>query len=164
MAANEEFKVRCPSCGAKYKFPAEAVGRKARCAKCQATFRIVDPRGDSHRMPPPESKSKSQPQSDRAGSQRKTATSRPGGPPTEDDILRWLSEADDEADAERRTEMSASNPAPSDLPASPPTTTSPTTATPATSEDHSTPTAPRLRLHRDDSGVLDNLNIMRRVS
>lgn len=132
MAANDELKVRCPSCGAKYKVPASAIGRKLRCAKCKAAFRLTDPRGDSHRSPSPAppSRSPTQPNSSRE-------TKRV---PSEDDILRWLSEADDDSDRERRVEMSLHD---SDA------SLSPSTSEPAlrpTAGPASPPESPRLRV------------------
>lgn len=124
MAANAELKLRCPSCGTKYKVPAKAVGQKVRCAKCQNLFRITDSRGDSHRPPPVHVDSVPS----RAPSSPPPV--RPKGTPSEEDILRWLSEADDDASRERRTEMSADdslygtdNPLPpeTDTPPVPPT-------------------------------------------
>ncbi len=35
--------VSCPHCGVKLKAPEDRVGKKARCAKCQKSFRVVDP-------------------------------------------------------------------------------------------------------------------------
>lgn len=101
MAAHAELRLRCPSCGTKYKVPANAVGHKVRCSKCHNLFRIADSRGDSHR--PPASKTEVAPP-------RSTAPSQPvraKGTPSEEDILRWLSEADDDASRERRSELSA---------------------------------------------------------
>ncbi|HQA00188.1 MAG TPA: zinc-ribbon domain-containing protein, partial [Phycisphaerae bacterium] len=90
MAANEELRVRCPSCGTKYKLPAKAVGRKVRCVKCNTTFRITDPRADSHRFP-----SASKPDASRPAAPQPAPPQREHQRfPTEEDILRWLSEAD----------------------------------------------------------------------
>ena len=37
---SESLRCRCPSCAAKYRFPAEAVGRRARCRECGVAFRV----------------------------------------------------------------------------------------------------------------------------
>jgi hypothetical protein len=37
---SQELRCRCPSCAAKYRFPAEAVGRQARCKFCGVAFRV----------------------------------------------------------------------------------------------------------------------------
>ncbi len=42
---SETIKCTCPSCGAKYRLPVEAQGRKARCKRCNGTFEV--PRADS---------------------------------------------------------------------------------------------------------------------
>lgn len=107
MAANAELRVRCPSCGSKYKLPAGAVGRKVRCVKCATAFRVTDPRGDSHRSPSPSPASSPPPRSPDPVSEQPPAA-HGKRPPSEEDILRWLSEADDEADLERRVELSDS--------------------------------------------------------
>lgn len=89
MAARDEIKVRCPACGAKYRVPAKAVGQKARCVRCKSPFRVVDPLPDSNRAPAAE-KTRAQ----RPEPARDSKTLR--HPPTEDDIVRWLSEGADE--------------------------------------------------------------------
>lgn len=144
MAANDELKVRCPSCGTKYKLPASAVGRKVRCAKCHAAFRMTDPRGDSHRMPSPHNKPTSAPPT-AASPQKTEVPGSPKRPPTEDDILRWLSEADDDAGRERRVEMNVD----------------PDAATNGGSPEVPPSTQPRLRIARDTHS--DHLLMMRRV-
>lgn len=37
---SETLRCRCPSCAAKYRFPVEAVGRRARCKSCGVAFRV----------------------------------------------------------------------------------------------------------------------------
>ena len=45
MSAHEQkIDTRCPSCRTKYRLPAAGVGRRVRCVKCQAVFRIPEPR------------------------------------------------------------------------------------------------------------------------
>ena len=66
MSAEAIIKTRCPICSAKYRVPSTAVGHRARCVQCKATFRV------------------SQVKSSRLC------------PPTEDDILAWLSEGRDD--------------------------------------------------------------------
>jgi predicted Zn finger-like uncharacterized protein len=110
VAANNDLKVRCPSCGSKYKVPASAVGRKLRCAKCQSAFRVSDPRADSHRSPSPSSKPRNPAPAPARPAAPQSASRDLKSPPTDEDILRWLSEADDDADLERRSEMSHAPP------------------------------------------------------
>ena len=100
MAADVEIRVRCPDCGAKYRFPASAAGRKARCAKCGRLFRAEAP------TPAPTASDGQAPAPGRAISAAHRNPPRvPKGVPTEDDILRWLAEAEDEADRERRSSL-----------------------------------------------------------
>ncbi len=143
MAANDELKVRCPSCGSKYKVPANAVGQKLRCSKCQTAFRVTDPRADSHRSPSPGAPSSPPRPTPEPGPGREADLKRP---PTEEDILRWLSEADDDADRERRVEMSVERPH----------------VAPLQQPHIEAPAAPRLRIARDDTPA-DDLLMMRRV-
>lgn len=148
MAANDELKVRCPYCGAKYRVPASAIGRKLRCAKCKSAFRVTDSRGDSHRSPSPAPPSRSPVQPSPSREAKRF--------PSEDDILRWLSEADDDSDRERRAEMSLHD---SDA------SLSPSTSEPAfrpTAGPASPPESPRLRVtsSQDDP---DDVLMLRRV-
>jgi hypothetical protein len=39
-------KMRCPSCGQKYQLPDTAIGRRARCKKCQTVFTVEAPQGE----------------------------------------------------------------------------------------------------------------------
>lgn len=109
MAAREEIKFRCPSCGSKYRVPASAVGHKIRCPQCQSVFRLTDTRGDSHDSPARSASNPGRTASSQAGSPAATPdvprTIR--GVPTEEDIMQWLSEADDDASRERRSELSS---------------------------------------------------------
>jgi len=145
MAANAELKVRCPSCGAKYRFPAQAVGRKARCLKCRSVFRIADPRADSHRLPSPTQATSAPPRPNKAA--REGDLKRP---PTEDDILRWLLEADDDADRERRSEMA-------DKDEEPP----PASSSSSGSNSNEVQSPPRLRIYRAEEA--DDTLSLRRV-
>ncbi len=147
MAANHEFKVRCPSCGTKYKFPASAAGRKARCAQCQSVFRVGDAVDDSTAPSVSPHKTKA----GRSVPPSMPARTTPPGVPTEEDILRWLSEADDDAERERRAELDEEN----EL------AVRPTIAAHA-KPDEAQP-LPRLRLHRAPEDVLDEPTAMRRV-
>jgi len=145
MAANDELKVRCPSCGSKYKLPADAVGRKLRCAKCHNAFRVTDPRADSHRLPSPNDKQTSAPP--RSSSPQNTEKPGPAKrPPTEDDILRWLNEADDDAGRERRVEMTVDDEVRPDA---------------VTAHESTSSSQPRLRIAREESA--SDALMMRRV-
>lgn len=139
MATSVEVKAHCPSCGAKYRLAAGMIGRKARCAKCQTLFRIADPSIPSpDSLPAALSSASSQPSSPQA--------LRNGDlkhPPTEDDILRWLAEAENDADHERRAERNEDGLDAFDMPATIRDASVPT-ATRHTYDDVST--APRLRL------------------
>lgn len=37
---SQPLRCRCPNCAAKYRFPPEAVGRRARCRECGVAFRV----------------------------------------------------------------------------------------------------------------------------
>jgi predicted Zn finger-like uncharacterized protein len=93
MAADVEIRVRCPDCGAKYRLPASAAGRKARCAKCGRLFRAESNTPGSN------------PSDRKAPVPQRSRPHVPKGVPSEDDILRWLAEAEDEADRERRSSL-----------------------------------------------------------
>lgn len=109
MAARVEIKFRCPSCGSKYRVPASAMGHKIRCSQCRSVFRLTDPRGDSHDSAAQSASNPGRAASSQAGSSG-TSQDVPRtikGVPTEEDILQWLSEADDDASRERRSELSS---------------------------------------------------------
>jgi hypothetical protein len=135
MAANQEFKVHCPTCGAKYKFAAAVAGRKARCTQCQTVFRVASI------TPTPKPAASSE-----QTSAAHVVHASHAGIPTEDDILRWLAEADDEAGRERRSELDDTD---MDLMAAPSTTP----AVLQTSQVGSP--SPRLRLRKPQGDVLD---------
>ena len=81
-----KIETRCPACNVKYHVPASSVGRHVRCVKCQTTFQIAQ-NGHQQTLP---------------GARRA---------PTEDDILRWLSEgAEEESVAPRPRIISGSDP------------------------------------------------------
>ena len=99
MSSAANLKTRCPVCNKKYQLPVTAAGQKARCSDCHTVFRVpTPPPADrsfaepvvSHRiMPRPE---------DPVSSGRNGDHARKPHPPTEEDILRWLSEAEDESE------------------------------------------------------------------
>ena len=62
----EQIRVRCPDCRAKYRVPASKAGRSVRCAHCQTKFRIPTLKPSAKHVP------------------------------TEEDILSWLNEGSDE--------------------------------------------------------------------
>lgn len=66
MTAEANVKTRCPICSAKYRVPVTAVGHRAQCGQCKATFRVGKVESSRRR------------------------------PPTEEDILAWLSEGRDD--------------------------------------------------------------------
>ena len=70
-SANGKIKTRCPVCEAKYRVPVSAVGHKAHCTKCETVFRVTELVPDNHKNP---------------------------YLPTEEDIIRWLSEGGDQDD------------------------------------------------------------------
>lgn len=65
MSAQVKIKAKCPLCEAVYKVPRQSLGHRARCVKCKAVFRVKE-------IP--------------------TYQARYHHPPTEDDILSWLTE------------------------------------------------------------------------
>jgi len=92
-----KVKTRCPVCAARYYVVPRAVGRRARCPGCDSVFRVALL----------EFTGRNGPTGSAAGV---TISSGAGGiaqppgvngrkhPLTEDDILRWLNEADDESE------------------------------------------------------------------
>lgn len=66
MTTEANVKTRCPICSAKYRVPSSAVGHRAQCSQCKATFRVHEV--ESSRL----------------------------HPPTEEDILAWLNEGRDD--------------------------------------------------------------------
>lgn len=66
MTMEAKVKTRCPICAAKYRVPRKAVGHRAKCLQCKATFRVGQVESPRLR------------------------------PPTEEDILAWLSEGRDD--------------------------------------------------------------------
>ena len=140
MTPSADLKVRCPSCGTKYRLPTHAMGRRARCVKCQALFRVAGS-NDSTFAPSPAAApvtTASTPASDTV----RSADAR--HPPTEDDILRWLADAESDAERERRDERQQDGVDAFDMPA----------ATRLVREDTGG-TAPRLRLHVNDEDHTD---------
>ena len=49
---NHRIKVRCPGCGAKLGLPAGAVGRRAKCPKCEHKFTVEAPTAEPAPKPP----------------------------------------------------------------------------------------------------------------
>lgn len=90
MSPAASLKTRCPVCNKKYHLPASSAGHRARCSECQTVFRVPRPEEivSPHDTPiasilPPDTPA---PAVNGAGS-------RGLHPPTEDDIVGWLSQA-----------------------------------------------------------------------
>lgn len=101
MSSAASLKTRCPVCSKKYEVPVSAAGHKARCTDCQTVFRVPSPpvsRLDES-MPPASVTTVSSVQN------REPSNGRHAGPPTEEDIVRWLSEG-------AETEMDDTTPQP----------------------------------------------------
>ncbi len=73
MSGKATIKTRCPVCNAKYRVSARSIGHRARCVKCNTTFRVAEV--EKNRPPTEVEKNR---------------------PPTEEDILKWLNEGVDE--------------------------------------------------------------------
>lgn len=73
-AQKRKVQTHCPVCRTPYQVPEKAVGHRAKCPKCDSTFRVAAPKPKL---------------------------------PTEDDILRWLNESDEDESTPqpRRWEM-----------------------------------------------------------
>ena len=167
MAASSELKARCPSCGTTYWLAAHAVGRKARCAQCKSLFLVSDPAVESYfpaagtTLSEPEAQAREQcvePAFCRSESTgwKPVPHERLPHPPTEEDILRWLADAESDADRERRAEREADGVDAFDMPAP---------ASPRIVREEASPSVPRLRLHvTDESGMETSTDVpMRRV-
>ncbi len=83
MPTKATISAKCPVCGIGYRVPANAAGRRARCAKCRTVFR-VESLAATPSPPPPA----------RIG--RRMPVEVPRHLPTEEDILGWLSEGQDD--------------------------------------------------------------------
>ncbi len=83
MPTKATISAKCPVCGMSYRVPAGAAGHRARCARCHTVFR-VEPPADTPPSPPPA----------RIG--RRMPVEVPRRLPTEEDILGWLSEGQDD--------------------------------------------------------------------
>lgn len=148
MAGSSEVKAHCPSCGAKYKLPVSSLGRKARCAKCQTLFRVMNTSGPSPDEPPAAVAASPATSTGRPTQTQTTYHNHPKHVPTEDDIIRWLAEAESEADRERRIERDEDGLDAFDMPA---TTCDVIAAMPSRLISETAVSAPRLRRNDEDS-------------
>ena len=94
-------KTRCPVCAARYDVRTATVGRRARCAKCDSVFRVAACRpagsnGTHHAAQVVHVASTVV----RVTSTKDQSNQVKRRIPTEDDVLRWLDEAQDEEDRE----------------------------------------------------------------
>ena len=170
MTAGADVKVRCPSCAAIYRLADHAIGRKARCSKCRTLFRVAQPDDSSVVASPALAAGAGGARLTDAVSIGSTASAagmqavQPGSatdakrPPTEDDILRWLVEAESDADRERRAEREQDGVDAFDMPN--------TQASRLPRETVSAGAVAHLRLHtaqdEDDDGVR-SVSLRRRV-
>jgi hypothetical protein len=125
MSAQEKVKIRCPACHGAYHVPQTLVGHRARCPKCKTVFRVSAAsasRPDGSPAPVPPSSSETPPRRKSApppypSDNHRSRPSRGSGDRashrvTEDDILRWLSESDDDDDLPPEPRRWVSPPAP----------------------------------------------------
>jgi hypothetical protein len=123
MSSAASLKTHCPICNKAYVVPASAAGHKARCTECQTVFRVTSDAPSSALPPPTYSSEPTQALPSRlsnggtldAVAPRSPSPSngkgldsvlshpatdgngqRPPQPPTEEDIVRWLCEANEE--------------------------------------------------------------------
>ncbi len=105
MSSAASLKTRCPVCNRRYEIPASAAGHKVRCSQCQTVFRVPAPPAVRPAPAGPADKavktSTHRPAAPAAGPSPASdaARAREPRPPTEDDILRWLSEGEEDPDA-----------------------------------------------------------------
>lgn len=81
MATGTKIKTQCPACQAKYKVPAEGIGKRVQCPACRVEFRVQEYLSSPRRLP------------------------------TEEDILSWLNEGmeEDDFDYNERYDVDDSN-------------------------------------------------------
>ena len=85
-----KVKTRCPLCAAQYDVRTSAVGHRARCAKCNAVFRVAPLQSTQANETGPPNHTHQATINDRPQNEP------PKRFPTEEDVLRWLNEADNE--------------------------------------------------------------------
>jgi predicted Zn finger-like uncharacterized protein len=113
MSAENTIKVRCPSCEAKYRVPAKAAGHRVRCTKCRSVFRVAKPASPSPadrnvvevRRHAPAAASTTNGSGAASGTNGRS--SRVPSPPTEDDILSWLNEGQEDNGIPARPRMAS---------------------------------------------------------
>lgn len=161
MAAEPSIRTRCPACGAKYAVPAATVGHRARCIRCKGVFRVTDhSHGSSvagdRLVSRAADNSSSTLNPKRHGSSTALNPGRHEGPgkephtlqrpPTDEDILRWLNEGNDEdAPAARPRIIGGGPPAKKPVPSDPTARQSASSGSPgsrATKPDAESPADP----------------------
>jgi hypothetical protein len=110
MSSAASLRTRCPVCQKKYEVPASSAGHKARCSGCHTVFRVPVPDQPSPQATGDDSCVASHNgRSAHAAAPAKVSTSATNGPvnangsrqpqpPTEEDIMRWLTDAEEDAE------------------------------------------------------------------
>lgn len=100
MPAQMKIKTRCPVCKAAYHVPGSSVGHRARCPKCDSVFRVLVPGLQSSPQEPRQQPNPAPHPSPEPSLQRPHSPKENNGrhAPTDDDIVAWLMEGENEDD------------------------------------------------------------------